>query len=211
MCLWPCRKALSSEIYFRNGKRNKADYEENGSQDKNCRNRPGAEIKVTSSPESECCRAQKWRCCVFGSTARAPPWSWNKLGGSKKRRHCPGSCPTLRVHTERRQTRALQTWSWRWFPDLPHPKILPPRFWALNYGYLNVFSKPDPSIGLSLLNPSKPVSTSSSLTLDPSLGIHVPGIPCPFSEFQRWILHLTLKLESFFTASSLRAFASSPQ
>lgn len=50
---------------FQNEKASKADYGENELLGPGCRNKPRGEVKVTSSSESECPRAQKWMLHMF--------------------------------------------------------------------------------------------------------------------------------------------------
>lgn len=67
MCMWTCREALSSEQISEMKKHTKLIMRKMDLPEPNCRNRPGAEVMVTSSPKSECPRAQTWRLCMFGS------------------------------------------------------------------------------------------------------------------------------------------------
>ena len=159
MCLWTCREALSSEHISGMEKQTKLIMRKMDLPGPNCRNRPRGRNKgyklsriwMLQSSEVEMVRV--WVCQP--GHLHGPGTNWEEVITEAI---VPRSCPTLRVHTERRQTGAsrpeLEVGPW---PS--SPQNFAPRFWALNYGCLNVFSKPDPSIGLSLLRPSKPIST----------------------------------------------------
>ena len=159
MCLWTCREALSSEHISGMEKQTKLIMRKMDLPGPNCRNRPRGRNKgyklsriwMLQSSEVEMVRV--WVCQP--GHLHGPGTNWEEVITEAI---VPRSCPTLRFHTERRQTGAsrpeLEVGPW---PS--SPQNFAPRFWALNYGCLNVFSKPDPSIGLSLLRPSKPIST----------------------------------------------------